>query len=123
MNGITSIRNPSAPLSSQNFMIENLAAYCRVFPVEIGLLFGKQMEVVFARHIIFFRPHLNTHLGIQVGQRLIEKEDLRIAHDRPFIHEQGRLFERHAEGFATVKPDDMTVVIARIIGENSDLSK
>ncbi len=27
--------------------------------------------------------HLHAQLGVEVGQRLVEQEDLRIAHDRP----------------------------------------
>ena len=28
-------------------------------------------------------PHLHPQLGVEVGQRLVEQEHLRIAHDRP----------------------------------------
>ena len=30
-----------------------------------------------------FAPHLNAKLGVQIRKRLIEQEDLRVAHERP----------------------------------------
>ena len=32
-------------------------------------------------HLLDFGAHLHAQLGIEVGQRLVEQEDLRIAHD------------------------------------------